>query len=135
MARLSKGAQLRQQAAEKPKYTEAQFQQALIKAKRELLAEYKQTYRREWMRQNKLDTMYDALALVTCVPCEVLVDEFGWAPYKDERSKIGKFVNAVVRRVNEVSEGDLNQYAKDMYDKLGISFMEITEELEPRSED
>lgn len=129
MARMSKGAQLRQQAAETPKYTEAQLQQAVARAKREMIAEIKKHYDREWGRQNRDDTILDALSLVTCVPCDVLVTQFGWAPYKDDRSRIGKFVNAVVAKVNEVCAGDLNAYVADVYDRIGVSFGEISEDV------
>ncbi len=128
MARLSKGAQLRQQAAETPKYTETQLQQMLTKARRETWEEIKKTYHRQWMSENKSDTIYDALMILTCVPCEVLVDDFGWAPCRDNRSKLTKFVNRVVARVNEVCEGDLHKYAEDMYDKLGVGFMDVEPE-------
>ena len=129
MARLSKGALSRQQAAEMPKYTEAQLQQAVARAKREMVAEIKKRYNREWDSQRRDDTIIDALCLTVCVPCDVLVNDFGWAPYKDSRSKLGRFVDAVVSKVNELSQGDLNAYAQDVYDRIGISFGEISEDV------
>ena len=130
MARLSKGAQLRQQAAETPKYTESQLQQMLAKARREEFERIKKNYTRQWASQNKSDTIYDALMILTCVPCEVLVDDFGWAHCKNNKSKLTRFVNRVVERVNEVCEGDLHKYAEDMYDKLGVGFMDVESEAE-----
>ena len=120
--RQSKGAMQREAKAAALKYTEADMQNAILQARIEQLKEIDRRYTNELDKRFHRQSVLDALSLLTAAACDVLVSDFGWAPYRDERSRIAKFASRLGEIINEKSDGDLNEYARDVLERTGIGF-------------
>ena len=120
--RQSKGAMQREAKAAALKYTEADIQNAILQARIEQLKEIDRRYTNELDKRFHRQSVLDALSLLTAAACDVLVSDFGWAPYRDERSRIAKFASRLGEIINEKSDGDLNEYARDVLERTGIGF-------------
>lgn len=120
--RQSKGAMQRGAKAAALKYTEVDMQRITMQTRHETLREIKDRYAKEWNKELYTHCVLNALSFLTAASCDVLVTDFGWAPYRDEKSRIAKFAKCLEERINEKSEGDLLAYAQEVYDKTGIGF-------------
>lgn len=120
--RQSKGAMQREAKAAALKYTEADMQNAILQARIEQLKEIDRRYTNELDKRFHRQSVLDALSLLTAAACDVLVSDFGWAPYRDEKSRIAKFASRLGETINEKSDGDLNEYARDVLERTGIGF-------------
>ena len=120
--RQSKGAMQREAKAAALKYTEADMQNAILQARIGQLKEIDRRYTNELDKRFHRQSVLDALSLLTAAACDVLVSDFGWAPYRDERSRIAKFASRLGEIINEKSDGDLNEYARDVLERTGIGF-------------
>ena len=126
--RQSKGAMQREAKAAALKYTEADMQNAILQARIEQLKEIDRRYTNELDKRFHRQSVLDALSLLTAAACDVLVSDFGWAPYRDERSRIAKFASRLGEIINEKSDGDLNEYARDVLERTGIGFDTLEDE-------
>lgn len=123
--RQSKGAMQRAAAL---KYTEADMQNAVRKARIDTLRDFDRRYTNELDKRFHRQSVLDALSLLTAAACDVLVSDFGWAPYRDEKSRIAKFASRLGETINEKSDGDLNEYARDVFERTGIGFDALEDE-------
>ena len=78
---------------------------------------------------NWLNDFSNAVSFAFAIPVKVLVEQFGWEPLngskQDNHKRIARFSKAMVREFGEMTESrgiDIEQYAKDVEKKYGISF-------------
>ncbi len=126
--RQSKGAMQRETKAAALKYTEADMQAAIRQAKIDTLREIDRRYTKELDKRFHRQSVLDALSLLTAAACDVLVSDFGWGAYRDENSRIARFAQRLGETINEKSDGDLNEYAREVYERTGIGFDALEDE-------
>lgn len=124
MGRISKGAMMRAQKQSVPRYTDVDLENARLQGKNEAIKEIKERYGKMWAQECQNDVIMDSLQLLVAASCDVLVSEFGWAPVTKKNSKLAKFADSVVNKINDACGDNLQEYAKHVYDVTNVGFVE-----------
>ena len=90
----------------------------------------------EWRKREELfsgsdetERMQKALCLLMAVPVKILCEDFDWKRPRrenDTQSKLWRFVDAIIKEVNKVSEDqsiDIRRYGEEVAQKYGIEFV------------
>lgn len=90
----------------------------------------------EWRKREEFfsssdetERMQKALCLLMAVPVKILCEDFDWKRPRrenDMQSKLWRFVNAIIKEVNKVSEDqsiDIRRYGEEVAQKYGIEFV------------
>lgn len=115
---------MRAQKQSVPRYTDVDLENARLQGKNEAIKEIRERYGKMWAQECQNDVIMDSLQLLVAASCDVLVSEFGWAPVTKKTSKLAKFADAVVNKINNACGDNLQEYVKYVYDVTNVGFVE-----------
>ena len=121
-------------------YTNEQIEQiknqAVAEAAERIRAEIDKHIDEEWRKREEFfsgsdetERMQKALCLLMAVPVKILCEDFDWKRPRrenDTQSKLWRFVDAIIKEVNKVSEDqsiDIRRYGEEVAQKYGIEFV------------